>query len=590
MRKACYAVRFLVLRPDWIEWITRLYSTQSTSTANPHLNPGFAIELQRLAMPPTINQRVAILSDIGTIRFIGTVAGHSGDWLGIEWDNPTRGKHDGSKDGIRYFPCVASGNPASFIRPSATNLTYGQPFLAALKAKYVDAKEDVGDTEEVILGSSAGAIKVEAPRLASVRSRLSDIERLRVVSLDGNEVCGPGEPGEIANKSLQIETLDLSRTLISWWSDVLLIVQQLPRLKSLSLNDNRLIFVEGQLRQYQGTVRLEELQLNNTGISVAQVHVLGSVFPLLKHLEIGSCGLESLGWPSAAHAFMRLETLNLESNRISRLEDLLRTARALNALKNLILTDNAIIDITWPSASDLLAACNLEYLSLIRNNIHAWSSIDSLSAWLPGLKSLSIQGTPIVEKNAGNSRALMIARLPVLTVWNGSSVTSSERRDSELFYLSSITKSCASEEARIKEHPRWLLLCSQHGAPEAELPSGPDNLNSRLIELYVHLLASPPPRDFATSSLASSDKPATIIKVLPSMILKTLRIKALKALKITPGRSTSARLFAILHPSPNDLGHISKHAVVREMDVEADGRKEIDFWLENGSGVGILLE
>jgi tubulin-specific chaperone E len=28
---------------------------------------------------------------------------HSGNWVGVEWDNKDRGKHDGTIDGIKYF-------------------------------------------------------------------------------------------------------------------------------------------------------------------------------------------------------------------------------------------------------------------------------------------------------------------------------------------------------------------------------------------------------------------------------------------------------------------------------------------------------
>lgn len=28
-----------------------------------------------------------------------------GLWLGVEWDEPDRGKHDGSHDGVQYFSC-----------------------------------------------------------------------------------------------------------------------------------------------------------------------------------------------------------------------------------------------------------------------------------------------------------------------------------------------------------------------------------------------------------------------------------------------------------------------------------------------------
>lgn len=51
----------------------------------------------------TVNDRVQVIDDCATIRFIGQVAGTKGEWLGIEWDDPTRGKHDGTHQGVRYF-------------------------------------------------------------------------------------------------------------------------------------------------------------------------------------------------------------------------------------------------------------------------------------------------------------------------------------------------------------------------------------------------------------------------------------------------------------------------------------------------------
>ena len=50
-----------------------------------------------------LGQRIAIDADIGVIRYIGEVEGHDGTWLGIDWDNPGRGKHDGSVNGKVYF-------------------------------------------------------------------------------------------------------------------------------------------------------------------------------------------------------------------------------------------------------------------------------------------------------------------------------------------------------------------------------------------------------------------------------------------------------------------------------------------------------
>lgn len=53
----------------------------------------------------SVNDRVCFNSSIGTIKYVGPVSGKAGIWYGIEWDDPTRGKGDGSVDGVRYFTC-----------------------------------------------------------------------------------------------------------------------------------------------------------------------------------------------------------------------------------------------------------------------------------------------------------------------------------------------------------------------------------------------------------------------------------------------------------------------------------------------------
>jgi dynactin complex subunit len=50
--------------------------------------------------------RIYLLSGyFGTVKYFGPVDGTTGLWLGVEWDDPARGKHDGIKDGKRYFDC-----------------------------------------------------------------------------------------------------------------------------------------------------------------------------------------------------------------------------------------------------------------------------------------------------------------------------------------------------------------------------------------------------------------------------------------------------------------------------------------------------
>lgn len=53
-----------------------------------------------------VGQRRSFDGHLSTIRYVGTVQGTTGDWLGVEWDDASRGKHSGEHKGVRYFSCM----------------------------------------------------------------------------------------------------------------------------------------------------------------------------------------------------------------------------------------------------------------------------------------------------------------------------------------------------------------------------------------------------------------------------------------------------------------------------------------------------
>ncbi len=55
---------------------------------------------------PSVGTRFTYSGQLGTVRFVGEVQGATGIWIGVEWDDPNRGKHDGVKGDKRYFTCV----------------------------------------------------------------------------------------------------------------------------------------------------------------------------------------------------------------------------------------------------------------------------------------------------------------------------------------------------------------------------------------------------------------------------------------------------------------------------------------------------
>lgn len=63
-----------------------------------------------------IGQRLSLKSQTCTVRFIGAVKDKQGQWLGVEWDDASRGKHDGTHEGISYFTCMCHAQIPFVIR------------------------------------------------------------------------------------------------------------------------------------------------------------------------------------------------------------------------------------------------------------------------------------------------------------------------------------------------------------------------------------------------------------------------------------------------------------------------------------------
>jgi len=50
-----------------------------------------------------IGQRIKCDGEYATVKYIGEVPPSKGLWLGVEWDDPSRGRHNGLHSGIQYF-------------------------------------------------------------------------------------------------------------------------------------------------------------------------------------------------------------------------------------------------------------------------------------------------------------------------------------------------------------------------------------------------------------------------------------------------------------------------------------------------------
>ena len=63
-----------------------------------------------------VGSRLCVEKCKATVRYVGRIEGQQGTWVGLDWDDAGRGKHDGSTGGHRYFTCSGSASSGSFVR------------------------------------------------------------------------------------------------------------------------------------------------------------------------------------------------------------------------------------------------------------------------------------------------------------------------------------------------------------------------------------------------------------------------------------------------------------------------------------------
>uniref|UniRef100_A0A8C6BZI1 Tubulin-specific chaperone E n=1 Tax=Monodon monoceros TaxID=40151 RepID=A0A8C6BZI1_MONMO len=197
---------------------------------SPHILDSGNVMMNDTLTSDVIGRRVEVNGEHATVRFSGVVPPMAGLWLGVEWDNPERGKHDGSHEGTVYFKC-RHPTGGSFIRPNKVN--FGVDFLTAIKNRYTleDEPEEEGKEQIVTIGNKP----VETIGFDSVVKQQSQLSKLQEVSLRNCAVNGLGDKGGIAKACPNVRSIDLSKNLLSSWDEVVDIADQLKHLEVLNL-------------------------------------------------------------------------------------------------------------------------------------------------------------------------------------------------------------------------------------------------------------------------------------------------------------------------------------------------------------------
>ena len=244
----------------------------------------------------------------GTVRYLGPVASAKDPkaaWVGVEWDDPTRGKHDGSVvtaagEIVRHFTCVKPGSTsASFLKPN--KLDRGVSFMAVLHRRYVAPDAPLEAPNQVFEGAYANTSRggqkvIEFHGEEKIRAR-QQIGTLEKVSMRGERVAWAGEE-EVQEEAAHLVEVDVQGNLWSDWEELGKLARQMPRLEILHLNSNLMRPLLAPVGEGEGLRRsflgLRVLVLNNCGLDRWEtVMHLEECLPCLE--EVGLARNEGLG-------------------------------------------------------------------------------------------------------------------------------------------------------------------------------------------------------------------------------------------------------------------------------------------------------
>ncbi|KAL3231575.1 hypothetical protein MRX96_023287 [Rhipicephalus microplus] len=393
-----------------------------------------------------VGTRVSCDGHYGVVRYCGPVVDTKGTWLGIEWDDPYRGKHNGCHKDVQYF-ITRSETGGSFIRPQKVEKTLS------------------------IVDAFVGPEKITAI--------LSRGETIREVTLASIPIDRPGNEGELASLVPKLQSLVLTHTLLSSWEQVAQITRQLPHLSALHLSKNILEIPKDPAALRDSFRSIRQMVLRGVGYSWDQALQCAEMWPWVEDLVLSLNGISVLRQPPDT-LFQQLECLSLQDNPISSWETVCHLGH-LPRLKSLSLADCDLTSVSFPETppgQKTPLFVHLVTLNLHNNRLEEWVSIAELNK-LASLEDLIVKGNPVtVREKRHITRCLIVSHLGKLQLLDRMAVTRDERREAGIFYVN-------------RFFPLFLSLLKTYGAPETVPDGKMPSLNKKVITIEIHAPQEP---------------------------------------------------------------------------------------------------
>ena len=418
-----------------------------------------------------LGKRVELNEKTAKIKYVGPLK-HKKDcnekeiWLGLEWEDKARGKHNGTVEGFEYFKTTNGDNSGSLIKMTKVNV--GQTFKGALGYKYNFYEEEGNDYHKDIdkalekdnfIVTDKKIINIELVGKEKAAKKFSEFEYMPCIDLNFSYINSLGN--DLANILPRLKELSLSRTLLTKWSEMLDILIQFKNLNLLNFSENILIFddkFDSEIKKFEeGTNKqhLNTLVLNKCDLDTYHLIKLSPIFTCLDYLYLKDNKINPETYEKSEYKKFieenisniekntpNLKYLSLEHNKINEFFFGYKIFKSPK-LKYINLNQNIISDLIpeeKKEENDKLMESfkrSMEHI-LLDYNMFKKEDYSKIMIDLETLelKDIDILNNGFIDKiGIQKVKIEMIGRNPQLKILNNTTITKIMRRDAEKQYL-----------------------------------------------------------------------------------------------------------------------------------------------------------
>ena len=493
-----------------------------------------AFKLNQRIIDPQNNAR-------GTIKYIGSVENTKGSWLGIDWDNPERGKHNGSHQGRNYF-MTHTETSGSFVRE--TKISKGQTFQEAVQDRYGSTPEADPDMIEEIR-KDINAPFLQLVGFEKVNQAQSNFAELTTISVRDKGVYGYAEPLDKFCPLVQV--LDIAENLLTSWTTVAEMIENLTRLQNLNVSMNKLEITDDKVELLKKAFwNLKTLFMGEMDYDWDQVSRVLQFFGHLQVLHLYDNQITSINSP---YVMNTLVELNLTGNPLQDWSTVQQFSQC-SKLQILVLNRCHLTQIKLEKGQTGFQA--LKHLQINGNKLDNWASITCLN-YLPLLMDLKYKDNPITESESySNIRQVVIASIANLKIANGTEIEKVERFGAEVDYLKKYGLEYLQSvkdnnlEPFYAKYPRYEEFVKRFGAPEeSELRVKDTSLKANLLKVKIVCPDHPEVKE-----ISKALPPAMVVSKLRGLLTRLIKPARGKTLVLS---YASAKNLDFEVPLDNDM-------------------------------------